>query len=543
MGICQAEDGVTPLEDPRLVAALAPLPGDAPDAASFRYDPQFEALENEIGKLERVGPSAIRWVEVARDAAAILATRSKDLTVACWLAVALSESEGLSGLATGLAIVHGLVGERWDGLFPVRPRARAGAVEWLVTRGANAVPAELPDAAAGEAAQIAYQKLDELDALLAEKLADAPALGELLRPLRGLAEAHRHAQAAQAAAPIVAARPEAAAASPAAHAPVQISQAATAQPLALPAIEGGDNDKLFVSLREAVRTVALQALEADLGEARAYQMLRAVTWLHITELPPSHDGHTELMAPPETRRAEFAALAAAGNGPELVIALERFSSASGLFWLDAQRVAATTLASMGGRFQSCSQAVTQGMQSVLKRLPGLPSLRFSDGTPFADSTTQAWLDGIMAVGDGAAAGGSTSAGDTEPAPWTAALQVARGQASGGQGEQALAALVAGGSVAPNGRERFLWQLAQASFCIENGAAAVAIPILLHLDAQVDTHGLEYWDPGMTAQLALMLHRALGMTESHLPAAGELKTAIFARLARVDPVAAARLASG
>ena len=41
------------LNDPRVANATAPLPAEAPDPAAFRYQPDFDALQTEIGKLEK----------------------------------------------------------------------------------------------------------------------------------------------------------------------------------------------------------------------------------------------------------------------------------------------------------------------------------------------------------------------------------------------------------------------------------------------------------------------------------------------------------
>lgn len=531
------------LDDPRIAAALAPLPADAPDAAAFRYDPQFEALESEIGKLERLGPAEVHWPDIVREAQAVLATRSKDLAVAAWLTVALGQTEGLAGLTTGLAIVRDLVDGQWERVFPQRPRARAGVFQWLTARAARLVPAETSGDSAAAVALAAFEEIDALDRLLAEKLPDpGVALGELLRPLRTLAQTARRA-AAERAAQAEAAQKAAAAPPAPAPAPAAASPARAAVPAALtvsvPQFSDGNTEKLFAALREAVRTAALQVLEADPGEVRAYQLLRAVTWLPLTELPPARGGRTELMPPPETRRTEFEALAKAGNARDLVLAIESFCSGSGFFWLDGQRLSATTLAGMGPRFAACSQAVVQGVQALLRRLPGLQELAFSDGTPFADAPTRAWIDNIVmaTTTEKGSAGGA--------APWETGLAAARQKAGDGEAEAALAMLADGVAGAPGGRARFLWQLAAATFCLESGAAAVAVPVLQHLDRQIDRHGLEEWEPEVAAQAALMLHRSLQAPNGAvLLVDGErsaLADAAFARLARVDPVTAARVA--
>ncbi|MGO1077491.1 type VI secretion system protein TssA [Inquilinus sp. CA228] len=521
------------LEDARIAAMTAALPPDAPNPEAFRYEAEYEALDAEIRKLERLGPAEVQWPEVLRQAQAILTTRSKDLGVLTWFVFALQETEGLKGLAVGLAVLRDTVEQFWDGLFPARPRARIGALEWLAGRAAGAMPAEV-SADQGDAVIAAFEELDALDRFLGEHLPDAgAALLDLLRPLRSLAaDQRRLAEERQRRAEQAATAPAATAAAPA---PGPVSGPV------LPdlAAAGGDPEGVLSALRDGIRTTALQLLEAHPAEPRAYQLLRAVTWLAVTELPPARDGRTELLAPPDMRRSEFDALAGAGNRPELVLALEKFCSGSGLFWLDGQRLSATALAEMGPAHAGCARAVARGVIDLLDRLPGLADLSFSDGTPFADAATRGWLETIRPAAAGADGGGA------EAAPWTAAFVEARGKALAGQGEEALAGLADAGSAAPDGRARFFWRLGLARLCLETGAAPVALPILRQLDDLVERQGLEAWEPAAAAEVATSLIRCVAAPElSKTLAEAErsgIAQAAFARLARADPMAAQRTA--
>ena len=57
------------------------------------------------------------WNEV-RDAAVQLLTRTHDLRVAMFLIRALLNADGLNGLKTGLALLHGLIDRFWESLYP-----------------------------------------------------------------------------------------------------------------------------------------------------------------------------------------------------------------------------------------------------------------------------------------------------------------------------------------------------------------------------------------------------------------------------------------
>lgn len=66
-------------------------------------------------------PTAVpaAWTTVRDLAAEVLARRSKDLEVAAWLAEALVRIEGFAGLASGFALIDGLVDRYWPDLHSI----------------------------------------------------------------------------------------------------------------------------------------------------------------------------------------------------------------------------------------------------------------------------------------------------------------------------------------------------------------------------------------------------------------------------------------
>lgn len=111
--------------------ATQPIPGDSPTGESIRYDEAFAVLEAEVGKLENPAGGEVDWRTVQDGAASLLEARSKDLLLAAWLARALWQREGLTGLAAGLGCLRGLLATFWDGMHPQRVRPRRAALEWL----------------------------------------------------------------------------------------------------------------------------------------------------------------------------------------------------------------------------------------------------------------------------------------------------------------------------------------------------------------------------------------------------------------------------
>ena len=78
------------------------------------------------------------WPFVATRCAQLIASHSKDLRVAVWLAEAHAKTRHFRGLGDGYALLAGLCERYWDGLYPPvedgDPEQRIGNLFWLLTR-------------------------------------------------------------------------------------------------------------------------------------------------------------------------------------------------------------------------------------------------------------------------------------------------------------------------------------------------------------------------------------------------------------------------
>ncbi len=101
---------------------LDPIAGDNPSGQDLRYDPIYlkitEARREEDRDPFGGPPKVADWAQVADLAGKALATRSKDLQLAVWLTEAMVRREGLPALHTGLKLIHGLLTNFWDTLYP-----------------------------------------------------------------------------------------------------------------------------------------------------------------------------------------------------------------------------------------------------------------------------------------------------------------------------------------------------------------------------------------------------------------------------------------
>ena len=114
-----------------------PIDGALPAGNDVRDDPLYEAVEAEIAKLSSpVHSASIQWEVVTQLCTELLATKGKDLMVACYLTGGLYETRSLRGLAEGLTVVADMLQTYWDTLYPPikRIRGRRNAVQWLMDR-------------------------------------------------------------------------------------------------------------------------------------------------------------------------------------------------------------------------------------------------------------------------------------------------------------------------------------------------------------------------------------------------------------------------
>ena len=103
---------------------LEEIPGDEPCGPDMEYEPVFQEMERasqgrppqEMGDAVAEGEEP-KWRDVAKNAEEIL-KQSKDLRAAVFLARALLNTKGLSGMASGLTLVKDLCEGFWDGMHP-----------------------------------------------------------------------------------------------------------------------------------------------------------------------------------------------------------------------------------------------------------------------------------------------------------------------------------------------------------------------------------------------------------------------------------------
>lgn len=125
---------------------LQPVSAERPCGEDLSYSAEMDRiaqarLEDDPALDQGVWVTALRqadWPLVVRQCSTLIATRSKDLRLAVWLAEALARTEGPRGLGDGCAVLAGLCEQFWDALYPLADdddyEQRNGNLRWLLSR-------------------------------------------------------------------------------------------------------------------------------------------------------------------------------------------------------------------------------------------------------------------------------------------------------------------------------------------------------------------------------------------------------------------------
>jgi len=510
--------------------ALRPIRPEAPAGDSARYDGAYERLQSEISKMENLSGTAIQWNEVIRLAKEILGEKSKDLLVASYLCRALFEEQGYLGLLSGLSCLEAMAEPFWEVLYPEskRMRARTNAIVWLSEKVGVAVTRKAPRPAEEPLVRGCSEKIGTLERFFDEKLGgDSPGLGDLRRALE---QRLRETQAPQ-----NNSRSE----TPLQETPVDAAAGAS---LFRKIDSAEEAERVLDEATDPLRKAAALVRGADPSNPWPYRLVRSLTWMKIDELPGNRGEETRVPSPSPQAAERYPLLVRQGSWRELIEEAESQVSEAP-FWLDLHRFSALALARLGPSFSKAREALVGELLLFVRRLPGLPELKFADGTPFADGETRSWLERERGVDTGRAPGPSQSEGASEEIGER--ISQLRGKAGPlleeGRIKEALALYQSGMETVGSKRDRFLWRLELARVCLEAGQERIALSQLEGMDREMTRLSLEEWEPALSLEVLKALWGALDRLlraggEPAVSGSGRME-AVYARMCRLDPVSA------
>lgn len=519
-----------------------PIPGGSPAGIDAKFDPEHEALRNDIAALDSPSGGNVDWPKVVPRAGTILAEKSKDLLIATYLAYALWETERLKGLAIGLEVLSQLCERYWENAFPpvARIRGRANALAWLLARLEHGLGAFAPTAKDKDDVELLEASAKRFASVVRDKFEDAaPPVRPLVETVQRIKMSVPEQPAPPPppppppAAPAPALKPAAPAAtapapSPAAAAPISLDPGGAT--LADPAEVGKFTNAVAKTLIDASKIVRAAAPQDPIG----YTLLRAALAL-TAKLPPITNGATTIPAPPDALVRELATHQERGNWDRLLLTCE-VSLVGKRFWLDLHRLSALALTNLGKDFEAARDTVVAWTALWVKLYPAVIDATFAGGMPFASDVTKEWLAAeVMPSAGGGGGGGSETTEGSE------AIAAARALLAGGKTEEALSALAELAGSAKSGRARFRARLAIAQALASGPSANIAEGMFEALSEELVQRGLETWEP----ELAAECYRAhlICLKQLRKPNDSSLAPQIAAvsrRLSRVDPLAALKL---
>jgi len=516
-----------------------PIQPDQPAGSDVRYEPEFEQLQGEIDKLALPSASGgIDWEKVSDLAASILAKQSKDLLVAGYLAVSQIHVRRIEGLADGLTVMHDLLENFWDDLFPPkkRMRGRSGAIEWWIEKTENALKGMKLESDAGERRSAISTTLTRIDSLLVEHLPDPPmlrsietALDNIFSSVEETAEAHAEPIVEQTeSAPEPAAEPE----------PRREPAGSSAAPEAGVFETEQDAQKIISSGIQSMRHAATALLENNPTDAMAYRYQRIAAWSVVSSPPPETNGQTQIMPPPPHVLESLLKLKENGNWEALIISAEQHLSQF-IFWFDLNRLVADALISLGENYQSAYEEVCQDTAFFIRRFPPLAEMSFSDGTPFADSETRQWLNDIS-FGATLAVESTVSKPRTTGETDRKADVLAEAQALVKKKKLLNAVQLLHNELknCASQQEALMWRLALCRMLIASKRLDMALPHLDLVLRDIETYRLETWNPHFAMEcLTLVWTGYISHTDNEIKVHAR---DVLSLIAKLDPAEALKL---
>ncbi|HRR40279.1 MAG TPA: type VI secretion system protein TssA [Syntrophales bacterium] len=513
-----------------------PISERNPSGEDIRLDPDFEVLSGEMEKMS--SPSVIGdldWKKVVALSSDILAYKSKDILVACYLSVGLFRTEGLNGLASGVRILRDLLETFWESFFPPlkRMKARRNAVEWWLEKVRSGIAGVKTEIWPAEKKAAFIDDLKAIDSFVGKNMDDAPMMIPLITNISAVIaiEASAEEKPQDQEPPPVEEPPSPSEKASDRHTP--LSDAETEKPREV--FPETDAEKLIKQGLDTLGRAAAMYARRDPLNPLYFRLNRVVAWIPVTSLPPNSEGKTFIPPPDGEVVVALRNLHRSGSWKELLQSAES-RVPEFLFWIDLSRYSAEALEKIGRK--DLSEAVSMETSSYVGRLPGVERLAFSDGTPFADENTREWLKDIggqAQVRQDIPVGYDTDELNEEIAKDAAlALELLNANKL----PEALNTLREKLNRASSARERFIREVGFCRLLAQTKQAGISDPYLQELLEHIDVYKLEQWEPSLAVEALATVLSSFHLRKGE-KAEGSAKS-IFDRIAAIDPARALNL---
>ncbi|MDN8559113.1 type VI secretion system protein TssA [Citrobacter werkmanii] len=440
---------------------LRPISADNPAGDDPGYDDDFQRMREEVNKLSGADTTLIITL-----AEKLLTTTAKDIRVVTYYTWARLHSDGETGLADGLELLAALLQRFRAQLHPQRERSRQGALEWPGSSRMLDSLSRYPEVNRADMLRIAGALL------LMEQAAEDTVPATLFSALENRLQKSGGVDAVV---------------------PQNVSDGKglttdSSAPVLTRITSGRD-------LLDQARILADYLRDQPDGWLSAHRLIKNIRHDTLHQLPPvSVDGKTRIESPKPDQRALLKRLYLQQSWRELLEEGDSLlSRGASHLWLDIQWYLHQALVKLG--CVTDADIIRSDLKGLLARLPGLETLAFNDGTPFADEVTLNWIqqqvqDNPMSWQDHTTSHPSatrTDSGILQLEPEALAL-------ADSEGPEAAMTWLQNRPGLTTSQSRWLLRLLMARVAEQVGKNELALHLLSELDNSATTLTLLQWEP-------------------------------------------------
>lgn len=347
----------------------APISDASPTGEDPGYDDDFQRIREEVNKLSGTDTALICQL-----AEKLLTTTAQDIRVATYYCWARLHQDGETGFAEGLELLAGMLQCFGTLLHPQRDRSRKAALEWLTGSRVLDSLSLWPEVVQEEAQRTTGALLLIQRCLEAEPEASRPELNALYSALesRLIKAGGVDAVVPQNASNITQ--------------NMHTSDATGSAAPALTRITSGQD------LLAQARILTEYLREQPDGWLASHRLMKSLRHDTLRAIPaPDAEGKTRIEPPRADQRAMLKRLYLQKSWSEILEQADSaFSRGANHLWLDLQWYIHQALVKSGQDI--LAEIIVADLKGLLRRLIGLETLAFNDGTPFADEVTLDWIN-------------------------------------------------------------------------------------------------------------------------------------------------------
>ncbi|HEX4500364.1 MAG TPA: type VI secretion system protein TssA [Scandinavium sp.] len=462
---------------------LASLSDATPTGEDPGYDDDFQRIREEVNKLSGIDTGLICQL-----AEKLLTTAAKDIRVATYYCWARLHQDGEAGFAEGLELLAGLLQRYGAQLHPQRDRSRKAALEWLAGSRVLDSLSLYPEVVREDAQHTAGALLLISDSLDAEPEETRPELNALYAALES-----RLMKAGG----VDAVVPQNAGGN------AQTSHVTDRDAPVLSRITSGQD------LLAQARTLTEYLREQPDGWLAAHRLMQSLRHDTLSAIPaPDAEGKTRIEPPRADQRAMLKRLYLQQSWSEILEQADStFSRGANHLWLDLQWYSWQALKKSGK--DVLADIIAADLKGLLRRLTGLETLAFNDGTPFADEVTLNWikqdvLDDMPGWRDEPVNAASATDSDI------LALEPEALEKADSEGLDATLKWLQTRPGTDSAKDKWLLRLLMARVAEQKGKNELALHLLGELDSAAQGITLTQWTPALLFEVKSRRLRLLRM---------------------------------